>query len=81
VGYANTEDADSDFLLARLTRTGTLDQTFGAGGKVRTSFGNLNGGANGAALQADGAIVAVGFQATFSNQWTNFALARYLSSH
>jgi uncharacterized delta-60 repeat protein len=78
VGYANTEDPDSDFLLARLNPRGSLDSTFGIGGKVRTSFGDLNGGANGAALQSDGKIVAVGFQATFSNQWANFALARYL---
>jgi len=79
VGYANTESSDSDFLLARLNPRGSLDATFGVGGKVRTSFGDLNGGANRAALQSDGKIVAVGFQATFSNQWTNFALARYLS--
>ena len=79
VGYANTEDSDSDFLLARLNPRGSLDTTFGVGGKVRTSFGDLNGGANGAVLQSDGKIVAVGFQATFSNQWANFALARYLS--
>ena len=79
VGYANTEDSDSDFLLARLSPRGSLDATFGVGGKVRTSFGDLNGGANGAALQSDGKIVAVGFQATFSSEWANFALARYLS--
>src|SRR5437588_1797533 len=79
VGYANTEDSDSDFLLARLNPRGSLDTTFGVGGEVRTSFGDLNGGANGAILQSDGKIVAVGFQATFSNQWANFALARYLS--
>jgi uncharacterized delta-60 repeat protein len=80
VGYADTEDSDSDFLLARLSPRGSLDATFGVGGKVRTSFGDLNGGANGAALQSDGKIMAVGFQATFSNQWANFALARYLNS-
>ena len=79
VGYANTESSDSDFLLARLNPRGSLDATFGVGGKVRTSFGDLNGGASGAVLQSDGKIVAVGFQATFSNQWTNFALARYLT--
>jgi uncharacterized delta-60 repeat protein len=79
VGYADTESSDSDFLLARLSTRGSLDTSFGVGGKVRTSFGDLNGGANGAALQPDGKIVAVGFQATFSNQWANFALARYLS--
>ena len=41
----------------------------------------VNGGANGAALQSDGKIVAMRFQATFSNQWSNFALARYLDAN
>ena len=80
VGGSNGESSDDDFLLARLSRGGSLDNTFGIGGKVRTSFGDLNGGANGAALQSDGKIVAVGFQATFTNQFANFALARYLNS-
>jgi uncharacterized delta-60 repeat protein len=79
VGGSNGESAEDDFLLARLNPRGSLDATFGVGGKARTSFGDLNGGANGAALQSDGKIVAVGFQATFSNQWSNFALARYLN--
>src|SRR5437773_2974827 len=79
VGGSNGESSEDDFLLARLSPHGSLDATFGVGGKVRTSFGDLNGGANGAVLQSDGKIVAVGFQATFSNQWSNFALARYLS--
>jgi uncharacterized delta-60 repeat protein len=78
VDYPNSESSDSDFLLARLNSTGSLDTTFGIGGKVRTSFGKLNGGANGAALQADGKIVAVGFQATSSRAGVEFALARYL---
>ena len=79
VGYANTESSDSDFLLARLNPSSSFDTTFGVAGKVRTSFGDLNGGANGAAFQRDGKIVAVGFQATFTNQFANFALARYLN--
>jgi hypothetical protein len=45
---------------------------------VRTSFGNLNGGANGAVLQPDGKVVAVGFQATNTSRFAEFALARYL---
>jgi hypothetical protein len=49
-------------------------------GKMRTSFGDLNGGANGAAFQS-GKIVAVGFQATFGgDRWSEFALARYLNA-
>jgi hypothetical protein len=73
-----TESSDSDFLLARLNTNGALDTTFGIGGEVRTSFGDLNGGANAAALQPDGKIVAVGFQATATNRFAEFALARYL---
>jgi uncharacterized delta-60 repeat protein len=79
VGGSNGESSEDDFLLARLTPRGSVDNTFGVGGHVRTSFGDLNGGANGAALQSDGKIVAVGFQATFTSQRANFALARYLN--
>jgi uncharacterized delta-60 repeat protein len=77
VGYPNSESSDSDFVLARLTGNGTLDPTFGIEGKVRTSFGRLNGGAGAAAFQPDGKIVAVGFQATASGRTVEFALARY----
>jgi uncharacterized delta-60 repeat protein len=80
VGYPNTESSDSDFLLARLNPNGALDTTFGVGGKVRTSFGDLNDGANGALLQPDGKIVAVGFHPTPTNRFSEFALARYLDS-
>ena len=79
VGGSNGESPEDDFLLARLTSDGSLDATFGAGGKVRTSFGDLNGGANGAVLQPDGKIVAVGFQATGLKLFADFALARYLN--
>ncbi|MGH8213487.1 MAG: hypothetical protein ACREPP_09710 [Rhodanobacteraceae bacterium] len=79
VGYPNSESSDSDFTLARLNPNGSFDTTFGRGGRVRTSFGDLNGGANGAALQPDGKIVAVGFQAFFPTpKGVQFALARYL---
>ena len=80
VGGSNGESAEDDFLLARLTSDGSLDPTFGAGGKVRTSFGDLNGGANGAVFQPDGKIVAVGFQATGLEFFADFALARYLDA-
>ena len=80
VGYPNTELSDSDFLLARLNSNGSLDSTFGVGGKVRTSFGNLNDGAYGAVLQPDGNIVAVGFTPTETSTGVDFALARYLGS-
>jgi uncharacterized delta-60 repeat protein len=80
VGYPDTESDDSDFLLARCNANGSLDSSFGVGGKVRTSFGDLNGGANGAVLQPDGKIVAAGFQATQTDTNVDFALARYLGT-
>jgi hypothetical protein len=48
------------------------------GGKVRTSFGNLNDGANDAVLQSDGKIVAVGFNARQTSAGVDCALARYI---
>lgn len=80
VGYPNTESSDSDFLLARCNRNGSLDSTFGVGGKVRTSFGDLNDGANGAVLQPDGKIVAVGFHPTTTRVGVDFIVARYLAA-
>ncbi|HEY3664314.1 MAG TPA: delta-60 repeat domain-containing protein [Chthoniobacterales bacterium] len=80
VGYPNSESSDSDFLLARLTTTGALDTTFGIAGKVRTSLGDLNDGANAALLQSDGKIVAVGYHPTATNRFSEFAAARYLGS-
>jgi uncharacterized delta-60 repeat protein len=79
VGFPDSESSDSDFVLARLDAGGELDPSFGKRGRVRTSFGSLNGGANAAALQPDGKIVAVGFQATSGSQSAEFALARYLA--
>ncbi|MBA3544794.1 MAG: hypothetical protein H0T83_10210 [Chthoniobacterales bacterium] len=80
VGYPNSESSDGDFLLARLTTSGALDSTFGIGGKVRASLGDLNDGANGALLQSDGKIVAVGFHPTPSSKFSEFAVARFLGS-
>ena len=78
-GYPSSEQSDSDFLLARCNADGSLDPTFGVGGKVRTNFGFLAAGAQGGLLQPDGKIVAVGFNATQTNRGVEFALARYLS--
>jgi uncharacterized delta-60 repeat protein len=80
VGYPNTELDDSDFLLARCNPNGSLDPSFGVGGKVRTSLGDLNSAANGAVLQPDGKIVAVGFHPTETERGVEFALVRYLGA-
>src|SRR5437763_5491549 len=81
VGSADSPATYYDFAAVRYLSNGTIDTTFGVAGKVSTDFGDQNfDRARSAALQSDGKIVAVGFQATFSNQWANFALARYLNS-
>jgi uncharacterized delta-60 repeat protein len=72
-GYAEV----GDFVLARYNRDGTLDTSFGNGGKVTTDFGSMNDQAYAVAIQSDGKIVATGY-AQIAGQW-DFALARYNS--
>jgi uncharacterized delta-60 repeat protein len=66
-----------DFALAKYNRDGTLDTTFGAGGRVLTTFAqNSIDRANAVVIQADGKIVAAG--STRSGPTSEFAVARYL---
>lgn len=60
-----------DFALARYNSNGTLDTTFGTGGKLTTSFTNLDDLARAISLQTDGKIVVVG------EANADFAAARY----
>src|SRR5438094_2323478 len=61
-----------EFALARYTRQGTLDLSFGRNGRVLTHFGGRrsSSGVNAVAIQSDGNLVAAGFG-------SGFALARY----
>ncbi|MDQ3712260.1 MAG: FG-GAP-like repeat-containing protein [Acidobacteriota bacterium] len=65
---------DSGFALARYNTDGTLDNTFGTGGKVFTFVGS-KGQSYAVALQSDGKIVAAGFADNGANN--DFAVARY----
>jgi uncharacterized delta-60 repeat protein len=66
-----------DFALARYNRDGTLDTTFGNGGKVLTTFApNSIESASAVVIQSDGKIVAAGH--TRSGPSREFAVARYL---
>ncbi len=77
-------DTDADFGLARYNPDGSLDSTFGSGGKVMTEFNGRYDYVVSLALQFDGKIVAAGFAATAVgspswnawNLWDN-GLARY----
>jgi len=66
---------NTDFVLARYNANGSLDPTFGIGGKVITDFGGADE-AGSIVLQADGKVVAVGFGNTPTSN-SGFALARY----
>jgi uncharacterized delta-60 repeat protein len=71
------------FALARYTPTGTLDTTFGSGGKVTTSFGSTleaDDEAEALAIQSDGKIVAVGSSFQNGSSENDFAVARYTPS-
>jgi uncharacterized delta-60 repeat protein len=63
----------SDFALARYEYDGSLDATFGTGGKVSTDFAGFDQ-AEAVLVQGDGGIVVVG-TATAGD---DFAVARYL---
>jgi uncharacterized delta-60 repeat protein/uncharacterized repeat protein (TIGR01451 family) len=78
-GYAVNVAGNRDFALVRYNYDGSLDSTFGEGGKVTTDFSTpgTNDRIWGIALQTDGKIVAVGetYNASFQN--SDIALARY----
>ncbi len=73
-GVAKTSRSQ-DFALARYNPDGTLDGTFGTGGKVTTDFNGGDDAAFAVVLQPDGKIVAAGVAKTSRSQ--DFALARY----
>src|SRR5205085_6356209 len=70
-----TASSTSNFALARYNTNGTLDTSFGSGGKVTTNFSGGNDYARGVAIQADGKIVVAG-SSNIGLDWPDFALAR-----
>ena len=65
-----------EFALARYNTDGTLDTTFGDGGKVTTNFGVDDLGFS-AAIQGDGRILVAGVSVAAGGD--DFTLARYLA--
>lgn len=66
---------DFDFALARFDLNGSLDSTFGTGGKITADFDGGDDIARAIALQPDNKIVAVGESTSGENK--DVALARY----
>jgi len=65
-----------DFALARYNTDGSLDQTFGSGGKVTTSLGASDSVGIAVSIQRDGKIVLAGSYNTGRHNG-DFAAARY----
>ena len=75
---AGVSDAGTtgDFALVRYDTIGSLDTTFGAGGKVLSGFGSAGDDeASALAIQQDGKIVAAGDST--ANGSEDFAITRY----
>jgi uncharacterized delta-60 repeat protein len=69
---------DLDIAVTRYNSDGSLDATFGTGGKVVTAIdraAGYNEVANAVAIQSDGKIVVTG--SSFNSTKTGFALVRY----
>jgi uncharacterized delta-60 repeat protein len=73
----NGTTSDYDFALVRYNSDGTLDNTFGTGGIVRTDLGDDNY-AYCMALQSDGKIILCGTK--YAANDFDFALVRYTTS-
>jgi uncharacterized delta-60 repeat protein len=71
---------DLDIAVTRYNTDGSLDATFGTGGKVVTAIdraAGYNEVANAMAIQNDGKIVVTGTAQNASNTNTDFLIARY----
>ena len=78
--YINNK-SNYDFVLVRYDTNGSLDTTFGNGGKVITEFGGVDR-ATDITLEPNGKIIAAGTTVTFNNfvagpTGNDFAIARY----
>jgi hypothetical protein len=72
----------TDFGIARYERDGTLDSSFGDGGKVMTDFAGLrNDDAKSVARAIGGRILVGGFtQGDANPQGAAFAISRYVTN-
>jgi uncharacterized delta-60 repeat protein len=74
----NPATGSSDFALSRYHRDGSLDTSFGTGGRVTTDFFGGPDSAFAAALQRDGKLVVAGIAFNPATNDDDFGLARYL---
>src|SRR5437879_6580226 len=75
--YKHNDFSGEDFVVTRYNTDGTLDNSFGSGGRVRTDFPGLAAVPSSVVLQPNGKIVVAGGafpQFTFAG---NFEVVRY----
>lgn len=72
-----TGQGNQDFAVVRLNPDGSMDNTFGGGGKTTTEVAGANDRGRAVAIQADGKIVVVGHARLGGSD--DFAVVRYLA--
>src|SRR5262249_9806424 len=74
----NNSSSNFDFAVVRYNSNGTLDASFGTGGKATAEVGGRFAFATAAALQGDGKIVVAG--STVNGVFNDFAVVRFNSN-
>jgi len=74
-GHSFTGAGPNDFAIVRYNDDGSLDASFGSGGKVTTDFEGANDVGQSVVIQPDGKIVVAGYSLIGAN--ADFVLARY----
>jgi uncharacterized delta-60 repeat protein len=77
VGDVARDGTKRDIVTVRFNPDGSLDKSFGDGGKVVTAVSSRDDSANAVALQPDGKIVVVGTTQPFEFESGDFLVVRY----
>src|SRR5438552_13266724 len=75
--YKHNDFSGEDFVVTRYNTDGTLDNSFGSGGKVRTDFPGLAAVPSSVVIQPDGKIVVAGGAFPLFTFLGNFEVVRY----
>jgi uncharacterized delta-60 repeat protein len=75
--YKHNDFSTEDFVVTRYNTNGTLDNTFGVGGRVRTDFPGLAAVPSSVVIQTDGKIVVAGGAFPLFTFLGNFEMVRY----
>ena len=75
--YKNNDFSNEDFVVTRYNTDGTLDITFGRGGKVRTDFPGLAAVPSSVVIQPNGKIVVAGGAFPLFTFLGDFKVVRY----